>query len=139
MYIRERRSHSSKGAEEEIATFHLMQAGKEEEIAATTQERHLSKQCLDLTGGIALWFADPVRHYRGRPVIRSKAAGRLIAFHRRGEQNAAGIAQDRVLERPIEELLEVLQRVLIPEPGAESAMSKHQIRCASAAGRETDG
>ncbi len=132
------RSESGKGVEKEVAAFLLVQTRHEEQIAAVTELRDGAEEGFNLESGIAAGFADAVGDGQAVPAIGAKAGAGEIALSSSGEEHSAGIAQDRILERPVEQLLEVLEGIFLVEPRIESAVREDGIRLAGMAGGRTD-
>ncbi len=127
------RSELGKGVEEEIAAFLLVQTRHEEQIAAVTELRNGAEEGFDLEGGIAAGLADAVGDRKAVPAIGAKAGAGQIALGGGGEENGASIAQNGILEGPVEKLLDVLERIFFVEPRIESAVRENGIRFAGTA------
>jgi hypothetical protein len=62
--------------------------------------------------------------------MRAEARGGQIALGVAGKEDSLRVTQDRILDGPVEELLEVLEAILLVEPGIERSMRKDAVRFA---------
>lgn len=125
--LRKLRSESNKSVEEEIAAFLLVEARHEEQVASVSELGNRAEEGFDLEWVVAARLADAVGNGEAVPVIGAKAGAGQIALDGGGEENGAGIAQDGILERPVEQLLQVFEWVFFVEPGIEGAVGEDGI------------
>ena len=95
------------------------------------EHRHLKVKRLNLSIGVRPGRIDAVGNGGCTPVVGAKAVGGLIALDSRGEEDAAGVAKDGILQGPIQHLLDVLETILF-EPRAKSAVSEDEVGNGSA-------
>jgi hypothetical protein len=137
--LRKLRGELRKGVEEEIAAFLLVETRHKEQIAPATELRYRAEKGFDLKRWIAAGLADAIGDGEAVPAIGAKAGAGEIALGGGGKENGAGIAQDGVLERPVEKLLEVFERIFSVEPRIESAVGEDGIGLSGTKRGRTDG
>lgn len=132
-------SDFGEGGDEQIAAFFGVKAGHKEEVAAAAEAGNVAQEGFDLSGGIAVGLGDAVGDGETVPAIGMEAGDGEVALDGGGEENGAGIAEDAILQGPIEDLLDVFEGVSGVEPGVEGAVGEDGVRHAGAAGGGVDG
>src|ERR1700722_1302615 len=117
-----------KCAEEQIAALLGMNPTQEQQDSLVAQPGIQRQKRFTLRVAISARGCNSVIDYHFVRLVVPEAAPGKVPLLVGSEQHGAGIAQYAILgKRPIERLLQVLERVLPLEPGIEHPMSEYEI------------
>jgi hypothetical protein len=150
IHIRHRRGYPGKCLKEQVTTLLLVNTPEEQEIAAIAQLRVTKIEGLDLVSGIELalrWIGpalgvdpmtgrlassllgiiDSIWNDDAVPFAGTEAGNGQISFRLRRKEDGASPMENCVLERPINQFLDVFERILPVKPRIEAAVNKYPV------------
>src|ERR1035438_2764254 len=131
-----------KRLDQQVAALLFMDTRKEKQIAAATKLRKPEVERLDLSSSVPaalLRIVDSNRNDGTVPLARAEARPGQIPLGFAGKDNRLRIAQHGMLQRPVNQLLEVLERILPVKPGIKRAVGKYTVALPGAARRKPNG
>lgn len=135
----ERRGDAGEGLDQEIAAFLVVEAAEKKDERPQAQGGKLLVKSLDLEVRVAFGLDNSVRDDDAVPLARLEAGLGKVALDFSGKEYGVSVAQDGILEVPIEGFLEAFVRVGFIEPGVEAAVHKHGIGFAGGTGGSAHG
>ena len=117
-----------KRVQEQITALFLVNAGKKKQEAAIAQRRHGREKRILLLSGVAPRRVGAVGHDHAGPLIGPETSEGQLSLQLTGKQHRRGIVEDVVLQRPVQQLFQVLERVALLEENVQSPVREDRVR-----------